>query len=263
MDLGLIGKVALVTGGSQGIGKACAHRFAQEGAKVAICSRQAAQLEETAKEIKVTSGGNILAIPADVTHLEDIQHFIAKTVETYGGIDILVNNAGAAATAPFDQVSDEAWYADIDLKLMAAIRCSREVVPYMRKRGGGYIVNLIAIGGRTPTIASTPTSVSRAAGIALTKAMSRDLAKDNILVNTVCIGLIKSSQWERHWKQLLEAEPELTLAKHYERMGKHVPLKRVGEAEEAANLIVFLASPASSYITGVAVNMDGGASAVV
>ena len=263
MDLGLKDKVALVTGGSQGIGKACALRFAQEGAKVAICARQADRLERTAVEVREATGGDVLAVPTDVTRLEDIQRFIARTVEAYGGVDILVNNAGTAAAAPFDQVSDEAWYADLDLKLLAAVRCSREVVPYMRQRGGGHIVNLTAIGGRVPTAASTPTSVSRAAGIALTKAMSRDLAKDNILVNTVCIGLIKSGQWERRWEQRREGEPGLTLDEHYGRMGEGLPLSRVGEAEEAANLIVFLASPAASYITGVAVNMDGGVSAVV
>jgi len=263
MDLGLKGKVALVTGGSEGIGKACALRFVQEGARVAICARHAAVLEQAALEIQRATGGEVLAVPADMTRPEEVRRFVAQAAETYGSIDILVNNAGTSAASPFDQVSDEAWRADLDLKLFAAIRCTREVLPYMRQRGGGQVVNLTAIQGKMPGAASVPTSVSRAAGIALTKALSRDLAKDNIRVNTVCIGLVKSGQWQRRWEQLRLQEPGLALEEYYRQMGQPVPLGRIGEAEEAANLIVFLASPASSYVTGVAVNLDGGLAAVV
>ncbi|MCH7745194.1 MAG: SDR family oxidoreductase, partial [Chloroflexi bacterium] len=148
-------------------------------------------------------------------------------------------------------------------KLFGAIRCSRLAIPHMKAQGGGRIINITTPGGKAPAPRSVPTSVSRAAGIALTKEMSKDYAQDNILVNTVCIGLIKSGQHERRWEQQNAQNPSLTLDNWYDDMAKRVPLGRVGEAEEAGDLIAFLASNRASYITGVAINIDGGTSSVV
>ena len=265
MELGLEGKVDIVTGGGDGIGKAAAQRLAREGARVAICARRQEVLEKTAAELSEKTGGTVVPVKADVTNPDDIQRVIQVVVERFGRLDILVNNAGRSAAAPFEQATDEAWQEDFDLKLWAAVRFARAVIPDMRKVGGGRIINVTTPGGKAPGPGSVPTSVTRAAGIALTKALSKDLAKDNILVNTVCVGSIKSGQWERRYQQARKQEPSLTLEEFYGRMGKEgkIPLGRIGEAEEAGDVIAFLASERASFVTGTSVNIDGGASAVI
>lgn len=263
MELGLQGKVAIVTGGSEGIGKAAARSMAGEGASVVICARRVDVLEQAAAEIREATRGNVLAVPADVTRPEQVQELMARTVAAYGRIDILVNNAGTSSAHPFAAATPEIWQADLDLKLFGAIHCTQAVLPYLRARGGGRIINLTTPGGKAAGARSVPTSVSRAAGIALTKALSQEYAADNILVNTVCVGLIKSGQHERRWQEAHAADPELTLDDHYASMGQNVPLGRVGEAREVGDLIAFLASERASYITGASINVDGGRSPVV
>ena len=263
MDLGLHGKVAIVTGGSEGIGKAAAASMAAEGADVVIAARRADVLESAAEEIRAVSRHRVLALPTDVMVAEQVQSLIDTTMAQLGRVDILVNNAGTSAGGPFLSVSDEGWQHDLDLKLYGAIRASRIAVPIMREQGGGRIINVTNLGAKAPGAASVPTSVSRAAGVALTKAMSKEFAADNILVNTVCIGLIKSGQHETRFRAMRESDPDLTLDKFYADMGGRVPLGRVGEGEEAGDVIAFLASDRASYLTGIAVNIDGGTSPVV
>jgi NAD(P)-dependent dehydrogenase (short-subunit alcohol dehydrogenase family) len=265
MDLGLSGRVAIVTGGSQGIGKATAWRLAQEGARVAICARRQPLLEAAAAEIRSDTGGQVLPVAADVSRPEDVSRLVGTVAGEWGGVDILINNAGTSATGPFLGLSDEGWMQDLDMKLFAAIRCIREVAPYMQQRKWGRIVNLTTLAGRAPGPRSVPTSVTRAAGIALTKALSKEFAPDNILVNTVCIGVVKAGQHETKYLQAKAQDPSLTLDQFYDGMAKRAgtPLGRVGEALEAADVIVFLASDRASYITGVAINIDGGTSPVV
>lgn len=260
MEMGLSGKVALVTGASDGIGRATAQALAREGARVAICARREEPLAEAAAAIKAETGAEVLAVPTDVMRPDDLDRLFAAVESQLGPITILVNNAGTSAAAPFETVSDETWAADLDLKLMAAIRTSRRVVPGMRETGGGAILNVTNIGAKQPGAGSLPTSVSRAAGIALTKAMSKDLARYNIRVNAVCIGLIKSGQISR---AAVRRFPGLQVEEAYARMGEPVPLGRVGETSEAADVITFLVSNRASYVTGVAVNIDGGTSGVV
>jgi 3-oxoacyl-[acyl-carrier protein] reductase len=259
MDLGLKGKVAAITGGSEGIGKATAWRLAAEGASVAICARRRDVLAAAAEEIRAGTGGDVLAVPTDVTKPEEIEAFIAATVERFGRLDILVNNAGRAAALDFMDVDDALWESDLDLKLMAAVRASRLAIPHMRRVGGGRIINLTHVGGKQPGYHSLPSSLSRAAGIALTKALSKDRAADGILVNTVCVGTIKSGQHER--ARLAQA-PNLSPEEFYRQRGQGIPLGRVGEAEEVADVIAFLASDRASYVTGVSINVDGGVSGV-
>ena len=201
MDLGLTGKVALVTGGSEGIGKAGAQSMAADGATVVICARRPDVLEAAAEEIRLTTGGDVTGIPTDVTKPDQLRDLFDQIIATHARIDILVNNAGTASAGYFEHVTDDAWQADLDLKLFGAIRCSRLAVPHMKRQGGGRIINITTPGGKAAGPASVPTSVSRAAGIALTKALSKDYARDNILVNTVCIGLIKSAQNDRVWER--------------------------------------------------------------
>ena len=257
MELGLKSKVAAVTGGSDGIGKATAARLAEEGVRVAICARRADVLRAAAADIR-KHGGEVLEVVADVTNPADIQRFIEATVSQFGGLDILVNNAGTANARHFEEADDALWQADLDLKLHAAIRSVRAAVPHLKKRGSGRIINVTTYGGKQPGPRSLPTSVSRAAGIAFTKALSKDLAEYRILVNTVCVGLIKSGQQAR------SAERQgLTLDAYYAKLGTQVPLGRPGEAEEVAQVIAFLASDAASYVTGASINVDGGMSGVV
>ena len=263
MDLGLVGKVALVTGGSEGIGKYAARSMAAEGADVVICARRPDVLSQAADEIKGATGREVMAVPTDVSQPEQLEALFGKIMDAHGRIDILVNNAGTSAAGYFETVTDEAWHADMDVKLFAAIRCCRLAIPHMKAQGGGRIINVTNLGGKAPGPSSVPTSVSRAAGIALTKALSKDYAADSILVNTVCIGLIKSGQNDRRWERERESNPGLTRDQWYAERGRDLPLGRIGDTEEAADVIAFLASERASYITGVAINIDGGTSAVV
>ncbi len=223
MDLGLKNKVAIVTGGTEGSGQETAAVLLREGAKVAICSRRPAAVEAATQEL-IRFGEEVLGVPADVSKPEDITRLVDATVQRFGGIDILVNNAGTSKRGAFMEHDDSIWAADFELKVFGAIRLSKLVIPYMRKAGGGRIINVTNIGAKTPGAGSMPTSISRAAGIALTKAMSKEFAPENILVNTVCIGRIKSGQHERRFAKTGEA-PE----SYYAKAGKDIPMGRVGE----------------------------------
>lgn len=265
MDLGLTDKVAIITGGSEGIGKAAAQRMAEEGARVVIVARRADVLEAAAQEIRDATGGNVIAVAGDVTTSDTRDRTVKTALDNFGRIDILVNNAGVSMAKSFELVSDDDWASDFDLKVWAAVRLMRSVIPEMRKVGGGRIINVTNLGGRTPGAASMPTSISRAAGMAITKGLSRDLARDNILVTTVCIGLIKSGQHERRYARQQADNANLSMDAFYTNSAKarNVPLGRVGEAHEAGDVITFLASERSSYLTGIAINIDGGTSAVL
>lgn len=260
MELGIKGKRAIITGGSKGIGFETAMLLASEGAQVALVARSEGSLKEAAERIAAKTGIEPLIIVADVSVEEEVYSAVAVTVERFGGIDILVNNAGTSAAKPFEAVDAAAWSADLDLKLFGAVHFTRAALPYLRQDGGGAIVNVTAIGGKTPSGSSLPTSVSRAAGLALTKAMSKDLAADGIRVNAVCIGLIRSDQIERMWQA---TAPHLTWDEFAADPRHDIPLGRVGRTEEAAKVITFLVSEAASYVTGTSVNIDGGKAAVL
>jgi NAD(P)-dependent dehydrogenase (short-subunit alcohol dehydrogenase family) len=260
MDFGLAGKAAIITGGSAGIGRAVAQSLAREGARVAICARRAEPLEEAAAGLREDTGGEILAVPADVANADDVRRLLDRAVARFGRLDILVNNAGTSAASPFADVDDAAWQADLDLKLFAAIRTTRLAIPHLVAAGGGSIVNVVNIGAKAPPAGSVPTSVSRAAGIALTKALSKELAPQQIRVNAICIGMIKSDQWIRRARSLGQDLDEYYATVARERQ---IPLGRVGEAEEVGDLVMFLVSERGRYVTGTAINVDGGSSAVV
>ncbi|MEM7745195.1 MAG: SDR family oxidoreductase [Pseudomonadota bacterium] len=252
MDLGLDGKCALITGGSDGLGRATAVRLAAEGARVAICGRRGDYLAATARELAQVTGGTVVPIQGDVSSQSDCNRLIPETIAALGGIDILVNNAGASAAASLLDVDDDSWQSDFDLKVMAAVRLCRSAVPHLRARGGGSIINAAIAGGKAPNARQLPTSLMRAAGLNLTKSLANEFAADNIRVNAICIGKIKSAQWERR------ATNERPLEDIYQDMGASVPLGRVGEAEDYGDLVAFLCSARASYITGTAVNLDGG-----
>lgn len=257
MNLELNGRVAIVTGGTQGIGKACALKLAAEGASVVIAARDQERLASVANEIR-SAGGQVTTVSADVSKDTECARIISETIAAYGKVDILINNAGTSATGEFESVTDEGWQADFDLKLFAAIRLARLAIPFMKQQSWGRIINVTNIGAKQPAAKSMPTTVTRAAGLAMTKALSREFAPNNILVNSVCIGLIKAGQHERK-----AAKAGINVEQLYDNLGKDIPLGRVGRAEEVANVVAFLASEAASYVTGSSINLDGGKSAVM
>jgi 3-oxoacyl-[acyl-carrier protein] reductase len=257
MEFGLRGKVAAVTGGSEGIGRATVLRLVAEGAKVALCARRKEVLDAFIAELK-KQGGDVHGVIADAAKPGDMERFIEETVKHFGRVDIVVNNAGGTGQDPFDKVTDEAWQHDIDIKVFAHIRTARAAIPYMKKQGGGRVINLNMVAARQPAASTFPTTISRAAGLALVKALSKEYAADNILVNAVAVGKIKSMQQERRAKRT-----GISVEEHYAKTGKTIPLGRVGEAEEVANVIAFLASDAASYVTGCCIQVDGGLSGVL
>ena len=257
MDLELKDKVAIVTGGTQGIGRATALRLAAEGACVVIAARGREGLDAVAGEIRA-GGGKVAAVQADVSRAEDCTKLVAEAVQAFGRLDILVNNAGTSAVGEFASVTDAIWQADFELKLFAAIRLARFAIPHMKQQGGGRIVNITNIGAKQPRAKSMPTTVTRAAGLAFTKALSKEFAPHQILVNTICIGLVRAAQHENK-----AAKAGVTVEQLYADMARDIPLGRVGRAEEVANAIAFLVSGAASFITGSSINLDGGTSAVL
>ncbi len=257
MNLGLKGKVALVTGASQGLGKAVAMGLAQEGARVAICARGLERLQGTAREIEAATGSQVLAVQADVTRPVDIKRLVETTVQHFGRIDILVTNAGGPPSARFVDLSHEAWQKAIDLTLMSVVHLCYKVVPYMQKQGGGRIITMTSISVKQPLDGLVLSNSLRAGVIGLTKTLSNELAKDNILVNSVCPG------WTRTQRvvELFEAAARrkgTTPQDEEAAVVSQIPLGRMGQPEEIADLVVFLASERASFITGAAIHIDGG-----
>ena len=263
MDLGLNNRVAVITGGSEGIGKAAAHVMAEEGANVVLLARTQSKLDSAAEEIRTTAVGEVLPISCDVSDQDAVNAAIGQVLAKWGRIDILVNNAGTGNANSFEDLTDSLLSSDMQLKVFGAVYCSKAVLPAMQKAQWGRIINITTAGGKAAAGSSLPTSMSRAAGIALTKAMSKEYGVDNILVNTVCIGSIRSGQNMRQAKEAVARGDVATTEDYYINRGKGVPLGRVGEGREAGDLIAYLASDRASYISGTAVNMDGGAAPVV
>ena len=260
MDIDLTGKTALITGASLGLGRAMAAAFHGAGANVALLARREDVLAEAKAAIESQDGGRVGAYACDVTDPAMIENAVAAATSELGDIDILVNNAGQSQTGPFENITDEVWQYDLDLKLFAAIRLSRLVFPGMKERRWGRIVNLLNTAAKAPGPGSAPTSVSRAAGMALTKVLAGEGAPHNVLVNALMIGSIKSDQIRRAYDR---SDGSLTFDAFVANAGKSLPMGRMGEAEECANVALFLVSNAASYLTGCAINMDGGVSRVV
>jgi 3-oxoacyl-[acyl-carrier protein] reductase len=258
MEISLSGRSAIVTGGSKGIGFAVAMQFAASGADVAIVARTRDTLDQAVAAIKKTAKGRVIGVSADVGQAADIQRGYDEVMKAFGRVDIIVNNAGTSRAMAFEKLTDEVLHLDIEQKLFAAIRLIRLVAPQMKERRWGRIINVLNIGAKAPRPNSMPTSLSRAAGLAMTKALSHEFAPHNVLVNAMLVGFIEADQHVQAAKRA-----NVPIAEYYKAREKEVPLGRVGKAEEFANLACFLASDAGSYITGTATNVDGGRSPVV
>ena len=254
------GRTVVVTGDSQGLGLATALAYAQAGANVAIVARRPGPLEEARAAIAAVSSAKVLPVVCDVSSAADVQAAHTAIASALGPVDVLVNNAGMTAASQFEGITDEVWQADLDLKLFAAIRFTRLVWPAMRERRWGRVINVLNTFAKVPGAGTAPTSVSRAAGMALTKVLSAEGAPHNILVNALLVGLIESEQTHR-WHSA--NAPDAPYDDFLTEFGKRVPMGRIGRAEEFASTALFLGSDASSYLTGNAINIDGGSCPVV
>ena len=250
-------KVIVITGASRGIGEAIARAAVDAGARVALASRKQADLDQVASSLPAERA---IAVACHTGKPGDVDAMFARAIERFGRVDGLVNNAGKSAAGRVEQVSDEEWTEDLSLKVLAAARCTRLAVPHLAAAGGGAIVNVLNIGSKAPGAGSLPTAASRAAGLALTKAASRDLGGQGIRVNAILIGLVESGQWRRRAAAAGQSEDEF-----YRKLaqGGDIPLGRVGRAEEFADLAAYLLSDRASYVTGSAINLDGGSSPVL
>lgn len=258
MQLTMQGRNALITGASLGIGRAIATRFVESGGNVAIVARRQDVLDEAKAAIQQAGAGKVVTVSADVATAEGCRKAYDEAVAGLGHLDILVNNAGTSRRADFETITDEVWQSDLDLKLFAAIRLTRLAMPGMRDRRWGRIVNVLNTGAKAPPASGAPTAVSRAAGLALTKVLAGEGAPHNVLVNAVLVGRIESDQWVQRAKS-----QSRDLGEFYDEMGQIVPMGRVGTAEEFANVVTLLASDQGSYVTGTAINIDGGMCPVV
>ena len=259
MKMSMDGRVAVVTGGSKGIGLAVARAFAMAGASVAIVARGAEALR-AARESLADQDFKVRDYVCDVSKPADIIAAHQRIISDFGRVGVLINNAGTSRTMAFESVTDEIWQEDFDLKLFAAIRMSRLVWPGMKARKWGRIINVLNVGAKAPGAGTAPTTVSRAAGMALTKVMAGEGGEHNILVNAMLVGLIVSDQWVQKHAAMTNGPDFETFTQN---LAKGVPLGRMGTADEFANLACFLASDLGSYITGTAINVDGGRSPVV
>ena len=261
MQLSVEGRAALITGGSKGLGLAMGLAFAGAGGKVALVARGAEALAEAEAVLRAAApDAQAVAIAADVSTAEGCERAFREAEAVLGQVDILVNNAGTSQRGPFAEVSDALWQADLDLKLFAAIRLCRLAMPAMRARRWGRIINVLNVGAKAPPAEGAPTAVSRAAGMALTKVLANEGAKDNVLVNALLVGIIESDQWVRRHAT---DKRNITWDEWKAEMGKPVPVGRLGKPEEFAGLALYLCSQVGGYVTGTAINVDGGRSPVV
>lgn len=257
MDLGLKGKAAIVTGSSDGIGYAVARLLAQEGARVVLCARRESVLADARQALEKDTDAEVLAISCDVQISGDVQRLVAQVMQRFGGIDILINNAGSVPSIQFADVDDAQWYKLLEGKLLGYIRMTREVVPHMRQSGWGRIINIAGTAGWEPSNTSMAVGLNNAAVMNWTKSLSLQYADDGILVTAVAPGSIDTPRQVRNRQREADitgkSVDEIRTARTRE-----IPLHRLGRADEVANVVVFLASERSSYVTGTCITVDGG-----
>jgi len=257
MDLGLRGKVALVAASSRGLGRAAARELAREGARVAICARTGEELETTAQQIREETGEEVLAVQADLTQAADVSRLVAQVEEQFGQIDILVTNAGGPPGGSFDDFDDGAWEAAWELTLMSAVRLIRAVLPGMKARRWGRIVNITSVSVKQPMQDLLLSNAYRTAVVGMAKTLANELAPLGITVNNVCPGWTLTDRVRELVQRRAEQEGK-PFDEALKAVAAEIPMGRVGRPEELAALIAFLASERAAYITGTSIPVDGG-----
>jgi 3-oxoacyl-[acyl-carrier protein] reductase len=257
MELGLGGKIALVTGGSQGIGRGIARALAREGCDVAICARGQERLEAAAAEIRADSGRKVLAIPADLTRKDDAERFVTTAAQALGRVDILVNNAGSAPGGILEVLDEGAWMQGLELKFMGYVRCLKAALPIMVRQGGGRVVNLIGNDGVKESYWEIVPGACNAAGQNLTKALAGQYGRHNISFVAVNPGPVRTERWDGLVRAMAR-DMKLSYEEADRLAPRSIPLGRIAEVEEVANLVAYLASPVAHFVNGTMIEIDGG-----
>lgn len=257
MDLGVAGRVAIIGGGSKGLGRACADSLAQEGANLVICSRNAGELEAAATEIRGATGVEVLAVPADLSRLEDIQHLVQSTVDRYGRLDIVVANSGGPPSGRATDTTEETWSRSIDMALNFFIRMAREATPHMREQKWGRVCNILASTVYQPIDNLVTSGVTRMGAVAYAKSLADEIGRDNVLVNNVAPGFLMTERM-RHIFETRSEETGQDLETVLDAGASRIPVGRFGRPEELGDFVAYLCSDKNTYVTGTTILVDGG-----
>ena len=261
MDLGLNNKIALVTAASQGLGKATALSIANEGATVIICSRDKEKISKSARDIKEQTGSEVYFFQTDLSNKEDINKMVEDIIKKHGRVDILVNNTGGPKAGFFDEISDDDWVSTFESTFLSAVRLTRAVLPSMKRNKWGRIINISSVSAKQPIDNLMLSNGVRMSVHGWAKTLSNQIASDNILINNVCPGFTKTERVEG-LVSMQAKELDVTEEQVVDTISNNIPAKRVGKPEELADLVTFLASEKSSYITGQSIAVDGGVSSL-
>lgn len=262
MDLGLQGKAAIIGGASRGIGRAVAEGLAREGCRVAICGRDESRLGQAAEEIRSATGGEVLPVRCDMSLAEDIHRFVAAISDAFGRLDVVVNNAGGPPPGPFESFDDAAWAKALDQNLLSVVRTVREALPHLRASGAGRIINVTSVAVKEPIPGLVLSNAARLGVVGLAKTLSRELGPDGITVNNVCPGLTLTDRMRELYGGRAGASGR-SLDDVLAEEARRIPLGRLGEPEDVAALVIFLASAQARHITGTTIQVDGGSTAAV
>lgn len=257
MDLGLKNKVALVAAGSRGLGRAVAEELAAEGASLVLCARDQKTLTETAAAIAEQSNAHVLAVPADVTVIDDIKRVVESGNERFGHIDILVTNAGGPPAGRFEQLTREHWDDAIRLTLMSAVELTRQVLPGMKERRWGRILNITSIAVKQPVENLLLSNSLRAGLTGFARTLANEVAADGITVNNILPGYTRTERLDE-LAQMMADKQGISSDQFRGKWEAEIPMGRLGEPREFAALVTFLASERASYITGTSIQVDGG-----
>jgi len=257
MDLNLNGKVAIVGGGSKGLGRSCADVLAQEGARIVICARTQSDLDNAAEEIRAATGAEVMAFAGDLDKNQTIIDLVQATVDHFGSVDILVNNSGGPPHGDAATATEEDWDISVQRSMLYFARMCREAIPHMKKQGGGRIINVLSNSVYSPIFNLALSGATRMGVVAYAKSLSDEVGKDNILINNVAPGSILTERMLSNVKSKADSQG-LSLEEGKAQRASQTAVKRLGEPEEMAYLVAFLASDKASYITGTTIRVDGG-----